>query len=274
MIKEIGQPLFLPPFKGRIQPGFNRPGFLEAISDCHKLLDGPDSEILLDSRNRVGVASLPLEGRQSSEIVIKEYRCKGVDRLKSVIIPSKAFKAWRGGTALIKRGIKTPPPVAYLEKRTGLFLEQSFFLAERINGFEEIRYFFPQLAASELNELLVSLAQGLSLCHKKGVLHSDLSDGNILVKKEISGKFSYYFTDTNRIKLKKRIGLLKGIKGLIRLGVPPSFQRVFLGHYLGTYKVKKRLWFWYRINKGTYANYIKFKQKLKLRQLARKLKIQ
>lgn len=274
MVKEFDQFLSLPPFKGRIQVSYNHPLFLQAISDCSRLLSDQDTEILLDRRNRVGVVALPQQDGRKVDIVIKEFRSRGVNRLKSLFLRGKALKSWRGAAALIERGIETPPPVAYLEKRKGVFLGQSFFLAERVSGVEEVRLLFPELPPSELRRLLVSLSQYLSSCRNKGILHRDLSDGNILVKKDKSGEFMFYLIDTNRIRVKKRIGLLSGIKSLVRLGVPPDFQRFFLEHYLGTTHVKRFPWFWYRINKSLYTQFVELKKKLRLRQLAQKLKIQ
>ena len=274
MEREFDQSLSLPPFKGRVQASYNYPLFVQEISDCSRLLSDQDTEILLDRRNKVGVVPLPQQDGKNVDIVIKEFQSRGVNRLKSLFLRGKAFKSWRGAVALIKRGVETPPPVAYLEKRKGLFLDQSFFLAERVSGVDEIRFLFPNLPPSELRELLISLSQYLSTCHKKGILHRDLSDGNILVKKDKSGEFRFYLVDTNRIRIKKRIGLLSRVKSLIRLGVPLDFQRFFLQHYLGTTRVKRFLWFWYRINKSLYTHFVELKKKLRLRHLAQKLKIQ
>ncbi len=274
MKQEYDQPLSLPPFKGRIQASYNHPLFVQAISDCSRLLSDQDTEILLDRRNRVGVVALPQQNGGKIDIVIKEFRSRGVNLLKSLFLRGKAFKSWRGALALVERGIETPAPVAYLVKRKGLFLDQSFFLAERVGGIEEIRFLFPKLPSSELHPLLISLSRYLSTCHKKGILHRDLSDGNILVKKDKQGEFRFYLIDTNRIRIRKRIGALSGIKNLIRLGVPLDFQRFFLQHYLGRNHVKRFHWFWYRINKTSYTQFVELKKKLRLRELAQKLKIQ
>lgn len=274
MKKKYGQSLFLPPFNGRIQAVYNHPLFTKAISDCQGLLSKKETKILLDRRNRVGIVNLPYPGDRKIEVVIKEFSKSGVNRLKSIFLPGKAFKAWNGGMALIERGIDTPPPVAYLERKKGIFLSESFFLAERISGVEEIRFLFIRLLPVRLQKLLISLSQHLSLCHKKGILHHDLSDGNILVKKDESGEFRFYLIDTNRIRIKKRICLLLRIKNLIRLGVPPEFQRFFLEHYLGATRLKRFIWFWYKMNKMTYSSFVALKKKLRLRQLSQKLKIQ
>lgn len=192
MKQEYDQPLSLHPFKGRIKTSYNHPLFVRAISDCRRLLSGQDTEILLDGRNRVGVVVLPQQDESKVDIVIKEFRSRGVNRLKSLFLHGKALKSWRGAVALVEKDIETPPPVAYLEKRKGLFLDQSFFLAERVIEVEEIRFLFPKLPPSELRRLLISLSQHLSSCHKKGILHRDLSDGNILVKKDKQGEFRFY----------------------------------------------------------------------------------
>ena len=272
--KESGQPLILHPYKGRIQEAYYHPDFIQAISDCHKLLNDPETEILLDSRNRVGVVALPLQGQKKMDVVIKGFRTRGVNKLKSLFLSGKAFRAWQGGMALKEREIDTPPPVAYLEKRKRFFLDESFFLTERVSDVQEIRFLFLELPSGELRDLLVSLSRYLSLCHKRGILHCDLSDGNILVKKLKSGEFRFYLIDTNRIRIKRRIGPLKRIKNLIRLGIPPEHQRYFLEQYSGQDQVKGFFWLWYRFNKMVYSNTIKLKKKLRLRQFARKFKIQ
>ncbi len=272
--KEYGQPLVLPPYKGRILSDYDHPQFIKAISDCQRLLDDPKTEILLDSRNRVGVVVISLGEKEKADVVIKEFRSRGVNRLKSLFVQGKAFKSWQGGMALAERGIDTPPPVAYLEKRSGPFLGQSFFLTERVYGVEEIRFLFRNLPPLELRKLLTSLSQHLFLCHRKGVLHRDLSDGNILVKKEGSGEFGFFLIDTNRVRIKDRIGRLRGIKNLIRLGVPSEHQRYFLEQYLGEVRLTGGVWFWYRLNKVVYSSYVGLKKKLRLKQISRKLKIQ
>ena len=272
--KEFGQPLILDPYKGRIQEAYIHPDFIQAISDCHRLLNDPETETLMDSRNRVGVVALPLQGQKKVDVVIKEFRSRGVNKLKSLFLSGKAFRAWQGAMALTENKLDTPPPVAYFEKRKGLFLDVSFFLTERISDVQEIRFLFLELTSEKLRDFLASLSRYLSLCHERGVLHRDLSDGNILVKKDKSEEFRFYLIDTNRIRIKRRISPLNRIKNLIRLGVPPGHQRYFLEQYLGEDRVKRFPWFWYRFNKMVYSNTIKLKKKLRLKQLARKFKIQ
>lgn len=271
---EFGSPLRLPPYRGRISPAYNHLLFLEAVSDCHRLLSQPKTQLLLDGRNRVGAVSLPRQDGIWKDIVIKEFSSVGVNKLKSAFLKGKAFKSWRGSAALVERGIETPHPVAFLEWRKGLFLEQSFFLSEKLSDVEEIRFLFQKLPPPEMRELLFSLGQYLSCCHNQGIIHRDLSDGNILVKRESGGQFKFYLIDTNRIRLMRHVRLWRRIKNLIRLGIPDNFQHYFLEQYTGKTRLGKFVWLWYRLNKMTYTHYVRLKKKLKLRRLSRKLKIQ
>ncbi len=273
MRQEFGLPLDMPPFQGKIHPDYRDSRFLEAISDCQGLLSSPSCEILLDSRNRVGKIELAVSETRTRTVVIKEFRTLGVDKLKSAFQPSKALKAWRGASALLMKGFNTSCPVALLEKRTGRFVEQSFFISEMIEEVEEIRFLFPCLEPDKLKELLNALADYLSRIQSEGILHRDLSDGNILVKHDGDG-YEFYLIDTNRIREKKRVGALQQVKSLIRLGIPRDSQKYFLEQHFKTAKLSALIWFWYRFNKVRFTWIIEVKKKLHLKQIAQKLKIQ
>ncbi|NIM91266.1 MAG: hypothetical protein GTO17_09995 [Candidatus Aminicenantes bacterium] len=271
MEEKSGFPLYFGTCQGRIHSQYRDPSFIDAISDCGQLLNQPECQILLEGRNRIGVVRIKRQDEEV-EVVLKEFKSRGVNKLKSLFLPSKALRAWKGAVNLIERGIDTPFPIAFLEKRKRGFLEQSFYLAEKIEEAEEIRSLFLKSSPEKLKPLLTGLADHLSVYHQKGVLHRDLSDGNILVKEDEKGKTRFYFLDTNRIRFPRKISLLKRVKNLIRLGVPLPFQSFFLKQYLG--EDRRCLWFWYRANKVIYTCYVAFKRKLRLRQLAQKLKIQ
>ncbi len=274
MTKEVsGEPLDLHPFRGRIDSHYNHPLFREAISDC-RLLESPAAKVVLQSRNRVGVVPLPTTNGGRRNIFVKEYRQVGVDKLKSLFIPSKARRAWLGAVGLVERGIPTPLPVAYLERRKKGFVAENCFLSEEVSDASEIRGLFRKLPEDELRGLLAALAGFLSSCHRKGILHRDLSDGNILARKENGGIWKFWLLDTNRIRIKRRIGLGKAVRNLVRLGIPPLLQDFFLKSYLNGKSPGRVLFLWYRINKAGFAWSISFKKKLGLRKLARKLKIQ
>jgi hypothetical protein len=261
-------------YRGEVAPEFDDLFFLDAISRPEELWNRPDTEILLDSRNKVGVVRIPLSAGPLTEIVVKEFKPRGFVRVKSLFQPSKAVRAWRGALALKERNLGTAPPAAYLERRRRHLVERSYFLAERIEGAEEIRGLFRRLGPTELEPLLSALAGHLALCHDQGILHRDLSDGNILVKKDDSGRFVFYLLDTNRIRQRKRVGPFRRSKNLIRLGVPPAFQKTFLLKHSGEGRFRRAHWLWYKWNKSVFTVYLGLKKKLRLRKVARFLRIQ
>ncbi len=264
--------LVIPPFTGVILSDYDVPAIVEVLKNCDALLD--DARILEESRNRVGVIALSTKEGRTAELVIKEFRTQGVDKWKSLFLPSKAQKAWRGSLALVERGFLTPLPVAYLERRSSFFLVQSYFIAEYVPNIEEVRGLFRNLSHEELSPLLRDLAKYLGRCSESGILHRDLSDGNVLVERNNGEPFRFFLLDTNRIRSRKRVGTFRGIKSLIRLGIPPELQRFFLAEYFSRSHVKRVHWFWYRLNKSCFTGYIRLKKLLKLKKLAQRLKIQ
>ncbi len=272
MKKDHEHRLDIPPFTGRILSDYDKPTIVEALKDCDALLAG--ARILEESRNRVGVIAVPVKEGGAKELVIKEFRTRGVNRWKSLGLPSKAQKAWNGSLALVERGFLTPLPVAYLERRTSSFLEQSYFISEYVPDIEEVRGLFRELPPEDLTPLLRDLAHYLARCTQRGILHRDLSDGNVLVGKRENEPFRFFLLDTNRIRCKKRIGTFRGIKSLIRLGIPPRLQRFFLVEYLFHSPLKRVHWLWYRLNKSCFTEYIRLKNLLRLKKLAQLLKIQ
>jgi serine/threonine protein kinase len=268
------RPLALEAYKGMIRPAYDDPLFLQALKQPEELWKHPGATMLLGRGNRVGIISFPFSGGTVKDIVVKEFSSRGVNKLKSLFLPSKAAKAWRGALALKQRGLETASPVAYFEKRKAGFVERNFFLAERIDGAMEIRELFRRLSLAELEPLLASLAGFIYRCHQRGILHRDLSDGNVLVKREEGGNFVFYLLDTDRVRVRRKISGLARVKNLIRLGIPPLLQKPFLKSYFGEKPLEASFWRWYKMNKAIYTGYVELKRKLRLRQIARKLGVQ
>ncbi|MFW6160465.1 MAG: lipopolysaccharide kinase InaA family protein [Acidobacteriota bacterium] len=274
MDKEFpSRPVAVAGYSGRIHSDFNTSPFLKKLASIDTLLDSPEARILLKGRNRVAAVSFPVSSGKTNEIIIKEFRLRGVNLLKTLILPSKAKKAWRGSVGLVQREIPTPFPVAYLEQKKGLMVEKCFFLSRKIPFFQEIRFLFRDLKGGALVNLLEHLAAFLRQIHRQGVLHRDLSDGNILVRREGSG-YTFFLVDTNRIRFRKRVGLYSGIKSLVRLGIASHYQRFFLEKYRGNIGLSQTVWLWYKLGKNTFSAYLRVKKALGLKKLARKLGVQ
>lgn len=260
--KKFGKSLVLESFSGRINPEFCRPDFLKKLNRIEGVLEENSHPILMYGRNRIRLVPFPSSEGKYEDIVVKEFITKGFNRVKTIFLPSKAKKAWWGGVALLEKNLPTPLPVAYLEKCRTPFIEESIYFSVLEKGGEEIRSLFRKLISDELGLLVRSLANHLRCCHEKGILHRDLSDGNVLVKKNKRDEYDFFLVDTNRIRVKKRLGVLKRIKNLTRLGVPDACQRLFLAEYFASEKVKKWAWVWYRLSKKTYIWRVGLKKRL------------
>ena len=261
-------------FRGSIRPQYRDPLLLEALASPAHFLQSGQAEVLFEGRNTLVVLKAAFSTGETKEIVVKMFSSRGVNRLKTLFQPSKAAKAWRGAMSLVERGIDTPPPIAYLEGKRRGFVDECYFLTERITGFDEIRGHFLRPQAGEMETLLTGLAGRLAAWHAAGILHRDLSDGNVLIRRDADSSFSFSLLDTNRIRVYKKLSLLRRVKNAIRLGIPRGYQRFFLEHYFDGAGLKPLPWLWYRLNKSVFSGYLKLKKFLRLKELARRLKIQ
>lgn len=271
----LSRKIVLGQYRGEIASAFDTPDVRAVLADPKRLASGPAAELLHEGRNRLAAAGLRLGPDDRLDVVIKEYRSYGIDRAKSLFRVSKAARAWRGAAALADGGFATPSLIAFLERRRGGFVVESFYIAERVRGAAEIRGLWPGLAEADLGPLVTALARTLRAVHDRGIFHRDLSDGNILVARD-GREFRFIFLDTNRIRLRRRIGPTARARNLVRLGIPPRLRAAFLegyaavgGHPPGAYFV-----FWYNLAKAAFASWLGVKKALRLRKIARSLKIQ
>ena len=268
-----GIDLVLGPYRGALNPDFDTPAFRAALADPCALASGPSARVLLDRRNLVAVAAVPVPPSGLADVVVKMFRASGFKRFRTLVVPGKAARAWRGAAACRGRAVPTPLPMAYLERRARGVVAEGYYLSAYLPDAVEIRSLLRELPPDGLGRLLAELAKFLVFCHNEGILHRDLSDGNILVRSPRPGAYDLCLIDTNRIRVRRSIPLLARLRNLVRLGVPPAYQELFLRLYLGDARASRPLVFWYRANKSFYAGFVAFKKKLRLRRLAERLGI-
>jgi len=261
-------------WRGEIVSRYDQPVLRRALRELPHLTRSPEASVLMEGRNRLVCLNLPLGQNEFIEVVVKEFRPRGLVKLRSLLTGSKARRSFYGSLFLKQNLIKAPEPVAYLENRSPWQEQAEYFLATKIKDSREIRFYFQKYSPEQLDLLLLKLAAFCREMHCRGVFHRDLSDGNILVRETETGIYEFFLLDTNRVRLKRKIGRLSRLKNLIRLGLPPSRQRFFLEAYFGDKKISFLDWLWYRSLKGLYTLWIKIKKWLRLRALARRLRLQ
>ncbi len=262
------------PYRGAVHRDCDTPEFRAALAGIRALATGPSARVLLDSRNLVVAVPVPVSPAGCREAVVKEFRPSGFKKLKTILVPGKADKAWSGAMACLARNVRTPFPMAWLERRSMGVVAESWFVAAEEPDAVEIRGLFRTLPAEDLDRLVAGLAAFLRMCHDRGILHRDLSDGNILVRRPRPGVFEFALIDTNRIRVRTGISAPARVRNLVRLGVPRDRRDFFLEQYLDGARGGKALRLWYAGAKGCYAGTIALKKKLRLKRLARWLRIQ
>jgi serine/threonine protein kinase len=267
-------PFLEPPFRGEIAAEYDRPEIRELLSGLDVRLAGPDAEVLHRGRNTVTALHIAAADGIIYEIAVKEFRLRGLGRLKTLLVASKGRRAWNGARALLEAGLSTAAPIAYGEVRRRGVVDRVVFLAERLTEGTEIRAFFRDRPPDALRPVLAGLARAVRSGHDRGVIHRDLSDGNVLVAGGEGGEFRFYFLDTNRVRRKRRVGGFARAKNLIRLGAPPDLRRDFLKSYAGEAGLRPSFVFFYARTKAFFEGWLRFKKKARLRRWARRLKIQ
>lgn len=128
-------------------------------------------------------------------IAVKFFSRSLKNRLVYSIFSSKARRSYLYALELKKRGIHTPAPLAYSERR-GIFhtLQDSVYIC----AYEE---------ATELRDYLETgedawkvFAHFAATLHEKGILHGDLNNTNVRLNMGSDGTPDFSLIDLNRIK--------------------------------------------------------------------------
>lgn len=151
-----------------------------------------------------------------NEFVVKSFRCPHVfNRIAYTFLrKSKARRAYEYALTLISKSIQTPAPVAFIEqKKNGLFCN-SYFISEFIEGYTHIR---EQMFGRKIETgFLYALINFITEMHSKGILHKDLSPGNILYKPS-ANTFKFSVLDINRMVFSNEISFKTRCKNFERL---------------------------------------------------------
>jgi hypothetical protein len=128
--------------------------------------------------------------------------------------PSKARRSYEYAFELLKRGVKTPEPIAYIEEKKFGLLTNSYYFCIYERDFVHIRSYMTGEKTDDV--LMENLVGFIAEIHDKGVLFLDMSPGNILCKAETGG-FVFSLVDINRMKFKTQLSEKERYKNLKRL---------------------------------------------------------
>ena len=131
--------------------------------------------------------------RAGKNIVIKRYNHKGlVHSLRHTVKRSRARRGWLWAHRLGTLNIPTPKPVAYIEKRKGLIVWESYLVTEFVEG-QNLHTFLQDsdVTKEQRSEAVGRIKELLDKLGREKITHGDLKQTNILITEDILTKDSH-----------------------------------------------------------------------------------
>jgi serine/threonine protein kinase len=164
------------------------------------------------------------------EVAVKRFPVTSVGkRLIYRLRATKAVRAFDHGVCLLDLEVGTPRPLAAVDVLRDRWPVASYFCSAFVPDFLEARVLrFPD--TPDRAHLLGLLGGFVGRLHELGVLHLDLTAGNVLLVPD-SGRpdgFEFQLVDINRMRF-GRVGVLAGIANLVQLRLNDDGE-IFFGY--------------------------------------------
>lgn len=218
-----------------------KPQGLLKIVTRHRAIVAKGKEGLIKADRRTAIT---LFNYKETRLCVKEYRYQGPwqpwkERFKG----SRGRRGWLMGNGLVVRGIGGVIPQALLERRKRGLLKEAFLIMETPPGYSELdRYLVEAFQAHRADDscreaFLDAFAGFMAHLYLHNIIHRDLKTCNIMVQE---GEDTWHFglVDMDDVRLDKKIGLRRFLKGLVQLHTStPLFMEMserirFLRRYL------------------------------------------
>ena len=236
--KTTAAPLPAPLVEGWTVP----PEFASKLGETAKALRAPAVlQILAAGRERVELvrAAFP-EGAR--ECVVKTFpRQCALKRFFAARTGTKAQRAFRAARILRERGVGTPEPLALFEDAPR---GESRLFTAFVPGLTDFRRELARLLAgtgvadpaTELSALMQTVADACRAFHDCGIVHRDLGNQNIGLKKTPEGTWEVFFLDLDRVRIFPAGTLSWEQRGrdLARLHLPSELRWFFCHMYAGS----------------------------------------
>lgn len=182
---------------------------------------------------------------QGIELNVKRYgRPHWFNRIVySTLRRPKGERAFRNALRLIEAGFDSPEPVAYVERRSGGIIAESYFVSLQ-SPYPNRLYELGDADPAQHRQLLCELARYTARLHDAGFMHLDYSPGNILYAEGPDGKPRFTLVDTNRMAF-GLVDLRRGCANFARLWGQPAMFDILADEYAaarGGDPVKCRRW--------------------------------
>lgn len=195
-------------FKGFVREDLRAIFTGDFLEDIEAAIWRPGGRIIKDSRVR-WVAIFP--GPDGQALFIKKFRIKNWrERLKYLVLPSRAMKEWDVSLALRQKEMEIPKPLGAMERRRWGFLEESLYISEAIEDAQPLIDFFvdrfgegSSKGDGEKKRLVATLGRTVRRLHDGGLFQADMHAGNFLINK--GGDGALHLIDLHRAQIRKSL---------------------------------------------------------------------
>lgn len=146
-----------------------------------------------------------------AEYVVKSFRKPNIINrvVYGLFRSSKAQRSCENAALLLRHGIGTPEPVAWMTERNGPLFTRSYYVCRK----SECPHTYVDLIGGGFpgqDEYLRAIARTTAALHELGLLHKDYSRGNILFGRAADGSVRVEIVDLNRIYKCRNIDIVRG----------------------------------------------------------------
>jgi tRNA A-37 threonylcarbamoyl transferase component Bud32 len=239
-----------PACRGLLSRAFSSPELMQLLQDPGQAFSAPGRRMIKNSNTTSSCILPTMIADATAGIFIKRYNYQSsLYALKHLVRNSRGKRTWKAAHTLLARGVPTPEPVAYGEKRRARMLLESFFVTRAIAHAIPLSTLFPEAGRRARDghpvdraDLIRRTALLVRMMHERGIWHRDLKAGNILAEPMPGSGMQLYLTDLDGIRVKDTVRHVERIRDLARLNrsliTSPALsvrdRHCFLQWYLGT----------------------------------------
>ncbi len=207
------------------------------IIEPFKAYEKQFSELISDFENRGNVIY------DGSRNTVKEIEFAGKNvNVKAFKVPhlinqfayrwlrkSKAQRSFEHAQLLLKKGIGTPRPIAYVLNKEVLFFKDSYYFSEQLPYDLTYRNLIHEPDYPDHEQILREFTQFTFKMHEEEVLFKDHSPGNTLIQKT-GENYLFYLVDLNRMEF-RNLGFEERMKNFARLTPKKEMVQIMSDEY-------------------------------------------
>lgn len=177
---------------------------------------------------------------------------------------SKAERSFLYAQRLLKAGILTPTPVAFVEDKFPFTFGRSYYISKQLDYDFTIRKLIDEPECDDYDNILRQFTQFTYNLHESGIHFLDHSPGNTLIKK-VGDTYKFYLVDLNRMEF-KTLSYDERMNNFARLSPKDYMLDIISDEYAKLIKkpqseVKERMYFFSRKFSSSFKKKEAFKEK-------------